>query len=39
VGEFVEKSYVFELEGVYREKRPYYKVRYPFGEGEDIRAD
>ena len=35
----MEKTYVFELEGVYREKRPYYQVMYRFGEGKDIRAD
>ena len=41
VGEYVEKEYVFELEGVYRERRPYYRVRYPFGKEskEEVRAD
>lgn len=29
-GEFEEKEYVFELDGVPRNRRPYYKVRYPF---------
>jgi hypothetical protein len=28
--DFVEKEYVFEIDGVPREKRPYYQVRYPF---------
>ena len=32
---------MFELEGIPRVKRPFYKVRYPFGKDgkEDIRAD
>ena len=44
-GEFIEKRYVFELEGVHREKRPYYRVRYPFDKDfskdkkEDVRPD
>jgi DNA polymerase alpha subunit A len=28
--DFVEKEYVFELEGIPRERRPYYQIRYPF---------
>ena len=44
-GEFIEKRYVFELEGVHREKRPFYRVRYPFDKDfskdkkEDVRPD
>ena len=30
MGEFQDKQYVFEIDGVCREKRPYYKVRYGF---------
>jgi hypothetical protein len=41
IGEFEDREYVFELEGVPRVKRPYFRVRYPFGKDgkEDIRAD
>ena len=28
--EFEDKSYVFEIEGIPRERRPYLKVRYNF---------
>lgn len=28
--DFVEKEYVFEIDGIPRERRPYYQVRYPF---------
>ena len=34
--EFVEKSYVFEIEEIPRGKRPYFRVRYSFkGETKD----
>lgn len=29
-GDFVEKEYVFEIDDIPRERRPYYQVRYPF---------
>lgn len=30
MGEFENRQYVFEIEGVLRSERPYYKVRYSF---------
>lgn len=30
MSEFEDKKYVFEIDGVCRERRPYYKVRYSF---------
>jgi hypothetical protein len=39
--DFVEKEYVFEIDGIPRERRPYYQVRFPFNATakEEPKAD
>jgi hypothetical protein len=31
------KEYVFEIDGIPRERRPYYMVRYPYAIAKDIK--